>query len=82
MLYPVPFFRLLGVVPSVQRAHQIARNAAHPFERLALHMIGQLHVLLVDHVDIQPLQLLAVLFQSALLISGNFFFAWTRSASA
>ena len=54
----------LGVVEAVQRAHQIAGDAADAVEGLLLIMIGQLHILAV-HADVDDVGLAAVKLRTA-----------------
>ena len=55
MLYPVVFFGALGVVESIQRANQIAGDAADAVEGHMAEIIGQLHIISV-HPDINALR--------------------------
>ena len=64
MLYTVMLFGALGVVKSVQRAHQIARDAADAVEGALAQVIIQFHFVAAD-VDVDMTRLHTVFFGGA-----------------
>ena len=58
MLDAIRLLGRLGIVPTIHRAHQIARYAADAVERNGLEPVGDTHVLAVD-VQLEGLQHLA-----------------------
>ena len=64
MLYTVMLFGALGVVEAVQRAHQIARDAADAVEGALAQVVIQFHFVAAD-VDVDMTRLHTVFFGGA-----------------
>ena len=60
MLHAVMLLSALGVVEAVERAHQIARDAANPLERHVAEIIGQFHFVAI-HRNVHRKRLAVVL---------------------
>ena len=71
MLHAVVFLGALGVIEAVERAHQIARDAANPLERHVAEIIGQFHFVAI-HRNVHRKRLAVVLLARMIHIGVNF----------
>ena len=70
VLHAVMLLGALGVVEAVERAHQIARDAANPLERHVAEIVGQFHFVAI-HRNVHRKRLAVVLLARMIHIGVN-----------